>query len=41
MVNGRKLKVLSDDLNDETPLTPNHLILLHGGPHLLPGQFDQ
>jgi len=41
IVNGRPLTVLSDDLNDETPLTPNHLLLLCGGPHLLPGQFDQ
>ena len=41
IVNGRPLTVLSDDPNDETPPTPNHLRLLRGGPHLLPGRFDQ
>lgn len=38
IVNGKTLTVLSDD---ETPLTPNHLLLLREGPHLLPGRFDQ
>jgi len=41
IVNGRPLRVLSDDMNDETPLTPNHLLLFCEGPHLLPGWFDQ
>ena len=41
IVDGRPLTVLSRDPNDETPLTPNHLLLLRGGPHLLPGRFDQ
>ena len=41
IVNGRPLTVLSHDPSDETPLTPNHLLLLRGGPHLLPGRFDQ
>jgi len=41
IVNGRPLIVLSDDPNHETPLTPNHLLLLRGRPHLLPGRFDQ
>ena len=41
IVNGRPLTGLSDDANDETPLTPNHLLLLRGGPHLLHGRIDQ
>ena len=40
IVNGRPLTVLSHDPNDETPLKPNHLLLLRGGPHLFPTQFD-
>ena len=39
IVNGRPLTVSSDDLNDESPLTPNHFLLLRGGPDLPPGQF--
>ena len=35
------MAVLSHDPNDETPLTPNHLLLLRGGPHLLPSRFNQ
>ena len=41
VVNGRPLTVLFDDPNDETPLTLNHLLLLHGGPHLLPARFHR
>ena len=41
IINGRPLTVLSDDPKDESPLTPNHLLLLRGGPELPPGQFDQ
>lgn len=41
IVNGRPLTVLSDDPSDESPLTPNHLLLLRGGPKLPPGRFDQ
>ena len=41
IINGRPLTVLSDDPKDESPLTPNHLLLLRGGPELPSGQFDQ
>ncbi|XP_067022414.1 uncharacterized protein [Acropora muricata] len=41
IVNGRPLTVSSDDPNDESPLTPNHLLLLRGGHDLPPGQFDK
>ena len=41
IVNGRPLTVLSDDPNDETLLTPIHLLPLRGRPHLLPGRFGQ
>ena len=38
IINGRPLTVLSDDQDDESPLMPNHLLLLLEGP---PCQFDQ
>ena len=41
IVNGRPLTVLSDDPNDESSLTRNHLLLLRGGPDPPPGQFDK
>ena len=41
IINGRPLIVLSDDPNDESPLMPNHSLLLRGGPALPPGQLDQ
>ena len=40
MINGRPLTKLSDDPLDVNPLTPNHLILLKGGPVLPPGKFN-
>ena len=32
IVNGRPITKLSDDPSDDTPLTPNHLLLLRSGP---------
>ena len=40
MINGRPLTKLSIDPLDVNPLTPNHLILLKGGPVLPPGKFN-
>ena len=40
IVNGRPLTKLSDDANDVTPLTPNHLLMLKGGSAVPPGRFD-
>ena len=36
IINRRPLTVSSDDPNDESPLTPHHMLLLHGGPDLPP-----
>ena len=41
IVNGRPITKLSEDPRDERPLTPNHLLMLRGGPVLPPGKFDQ
>jgi hypothetical protein len=41
IVNGRPLTKLSDDPNDPTPLTPNHLLLLRAGSTVPPGKFDK
>ena len=40
VVNGRPLTKLSDDPNDGSPLTPNHLLLLKQGSVLPPGCFN-
>ena len=34
IVNNRPITRLSDDPRDETPITPNHLLLLRQGPTL-------
>ncbi|XP_033118371.1 uncharacterized protein LOC117117984 [Anneissia japonica] len=39
IINSRPLTKLSDDPKDDNPLTPNHLLLLRGGPLLPPGHF--
>ena len=39
IVNNRPITRLSDDPRDETPLTPNHLLLLRQGPSVPPGLF--
>lgn len=36
IVNGRPITKVSDDPNDDAPLTPNHLLLLRSGPLLPP-----
>ena len=41
IINERPLTVLSNEPNDESPLTPNNLLPLRGGPEHPPGQFDQ
>jgi hypothetical protein len=41
ILNGRPLTKLSDDPDDPTPLTPNHLLLLRAGSTLPPGKFDK
>ncbi len=40
IVNSRPITKQSDDINDLTPLTPNHMLMLHGGPPPVPGQFN-
>ena len=39
VINNRPITKLSDDPNDATPLTPNHLLLYRSGPDLPPGKF--
>ena len=41
IVNGRPLTKVSDDPRDLEALTPNHLLLLRGGPSLPPGCFTK
>ncbi|XP_028406775.1 uncharacterized protein LOC114529217 [Dendronephthya gigantea] len=40
IVNGRPITKLSDDPQDMEPLTPNHLLLLRGGPTLPPATLS-
>ncbi|XP_013402959.1 uncharacterized protein LOC106168462 [Lingula anatina] len=40
IVNNRPITKLSDDVQDERPLSPSHLLMLRGGPTLPPGQFE-
>lgn len=41
IVNGRPITRVSDDVNDLSALTPNHLLLLREGPPPPPGSFDK
>ena len=40
IVNGRPLTKVSEDPNDSSPLTPNHLLIMRQGPSLPPGRFS-
>ena len=39
IVNSHLISKLSDDVDDDTPLTPNHVLLLHSNPALSWGTF--
>ena len=40
IINGRPLTKISDDIDDPTPLTPNHLLLLREGYTIPAGKFE-
>ena len=41
IVNGRPITRVSNDVNDLSALTPNHLLLLRSGPPCPPGSLDK
>jgi len=41
IINGRPITKMSDQVDDPSPLTPSHLLLLRGGPVAPPGKFSQ
>ena len=41
IINGRPITKLSDDPRDMEPLTPNHLLMLRGGPTVPPATLTK
>ena len=41
IINSRPLVSVTMDSKNDEPLTPNHLLLLHGNPNLPPGLFEK
>ena len=41
IINSRPLVPVTMDSKNDEPLTPNHLLLLHGNPNLPPGLFEK